>query len=79
MTKARFDEIKAHAGQEYAGGLRTETIAAFKDLIAEIERVGAPFEPEPKTEEELAKEKAAAEKAKAEREEHRHTSGARKK
>lgn len=40
MTRARFDEIKQHFGQEHAGGLRTETIAAAKDLIAEIEAHG---------------------------------------
>jgi hypothetical protein len=40
MTKARFDEIKQHFGQEHAGGLRTETIAAAKDLIAEVEARG---------------------------------------
>jgi hypothetical protein len=68
MTRARFDEIKQHAGQEYAGGLRTETIAAFKDLIAEVEAHGkfdddAPAAPEPEIE----------------REDVRRTSGARKK
>lgn len=46
MTRARFDEIKQHFGQEYAGGLRTETIAAAKDLIAEVEARGK-FEDEP--------------------------------
>jgi hypothetical protein len=70
MTRARFDEIKQHAGQEYAGGLRTETIAAFKDLIAEVEARGkfdddAPAAPEPEPE--------------PEREDVRRTSGARKK
>lgn len=37
MTRARFDEIKQHFGQEHAGGLRTETIAAAKELIAAVE------------------------------------------
>jgi hypothetical protein len=67
MTKARFDEIKQHFGQEYAGGLRTETIAAAKELIAEVEAHGkfdddAPAAPAPEPEREG-----------------RHTSGARKK
>jgi hypothetical protein len=67
MTKARFDEIKLHAGQEYAGGLRTETIAAFKDLIAAVEAHGK-FDDD-----------APAPKPKPEPEDVRHTSGARKK
>ena len=68
MTRARFDEIKQHAGQEYAGGLRTETIAAFRDLIAEVEAHG-------KFEDEQPAPEPEAERAP---ETHR-TSGARKK
>ena len=57
MTKARFEEIKQHFGQEHAGGLRTETIAAAKDLIAEVESHGkfdddAPVDAEPEPERE---------------------------
>lgn len=67
MTRARFDEIKQHFGQEHAGGLRTETIAAAKDLIAAVESHGK-FDDEPP---------AVAEPERA-TETHR-TSGARKK
>jgi hypothetical protein len=67
MTRARFEEIKQHFGQEHAGGLRTETIAAAKDLIAAVEAHGK-FDDD-----------AVIAEPETERDEVRRTSGARKK
>jgi hypothetical protein len=65
MTEKQFNEIVARAGQPPLG-TSSQVKTDVGDLISEITRRGPDgFEPEPKTEEELAAEAAAEEAKKA--------------
>ena len=59
MTEKQFNEIAARAANP-PFGTSSQVRTDVADLIAERYRVGGEFEPEPKTEEEIAKDAEAA-------------------
>lgn len=72
MTEKQFVEIHERYATLPSVGVPSQVRADFAACISEIARVGAPFEPEPKTDEEIAAEPEPEPTP-------RHTSGARKK